>query len=178
MTSTDAMRALGVELHPPASSLPDGAMPDGRVRVAEGYRVDAPTARCAYGATPHNTRLGRDSRIAAFVRWCRERGPGAHRPGHAGGLRVVADRFHPHVDSAAGGWWYPVVVITLLIAGADWKTVFHLDPDRPGETVLPPWMLTSGAALAAMPSIVRLLDGRRGGRGWKKPRRARGSVNV
>ncbi|MGW0365834.1 hypothetical protein [Streptomyces sp. NPDC002990] len=61
------------------------------------------------------------------------------------------------LDSAAGGWWYPAVVIALVIAGAVWKAVFHFDPDRPGETVLPPWLLTGGAALAALPFIVRLL---------------------
>lgn len=61
------------------------------------------------------------------------------------------------LDSAAGGWWYPVVVMALVIVGAVWKAVFHFDPNRQGETVLPPWMLTSGAALAALPFIVRLL---------------------
>lgn len=67
------------------------------------------------------------------------------------------------LDSAAGGWWYPVVVIALVIVGAVWKAVFHFDPDRPGETVLPPWLLTTGAALAALPFLVRLLvDGEMG----------------
>ncbi|MFF8382143.1 hypothetical protein [Streptomyces kanasensis] len=68
------------------------------------------------------------------------------------------------LDSAAGGWWYPVVVIALVIAGAVWKAVFRFDPDRPGETVLPPWLLTSGAVMAALPFVVRYLaDGETGG---------------
>jgi hypothetical protein len=61
------------------------------------------------------------------------------------------------LESAADGWWYPVAVIALVIAGAVWKAVFRFDPDRPGETVLPPWLLTGGAALAALPHIVRVL---------------------
>lgn len=68
------------------------------------------------------------------------------------------------LDSAAGGWWYPVVVLALVIAGGVWKAAFHFVPDRLGETVLPPWLLTSGAALAALPFIARLLmDGEVGG---------------
>jgi len=60
------------------------------------------------------------------------------------------------LDSAAGGWWYPAVVIGLVVAFAVWKGM-HFNPDRPGETILPAPVLTTGAVLAAVPFIGQLL---------------------
>jgi 4-hydroxybenzoate polyprenyltransferase len=60
------------------------------------------------------------------------------------------------LDSAAGGWWYPAVVVGVVLASAIWKA-FHFNPDRPGETILPVPVLTGGAVLAAVPFFGQLL---------------------
>ncbi|MFD5372545.1 hypothetical protein [Streptomyces sp. NPDC127103] len=49
-------------------------LPGGRVLTPDGYAVDAETLRRALASTPANTWRSRESRMVAYVAWCRERG--------------------------------------------------------------------------------------------------------
>ncbi|MFD4320474.1 hypothetical protein [Streptomyces sp. NPDC058548] len=69
---------------------------DGRVLTPDGYAVDVETLRRALASTPDNTRRSRDSRTAAYVSWCQERGRLHTDPGTlADYAAALADRRHP-----------------------------------------------------------------------------------
>ncbi|MET9676437.1 hypothetical protein ABZY68_25580 [Streptomyces sp. NPDC006482] len=71
-------------------------LPGGRVLTPDGYAVDADTLRRAFASTPANTRRSRESRTAAYVGWCRERGRLHTDPGTlADYAAALAGRRHP-----------------------------------------------------------------------------------
>ncbi|MFF5808252.1 hypothetical protein [Streptomyces sp. NPDC012746] len=77
-------------------------LPDGRVRVPDGYTVDAETLRRALASVPANTRRSRDARAEAFVGWCRDHGRLHTDPGTLADYAAwLAGRRHPAETIAA-----------------------------------------------------------------------------
>lgn len=71
-------------------------LPDGRVMTPDGYAVDAETLRRAFASTPANTERSRQSRMVAYVAWCRDRGRLHTDPGTlADYAAALAGRQHP-----------------------------------------------------------------------------------
>ncbi|MFE3557346.1 hypothetical protein ACFXKW_21125 [Streptomyces sp. NPDC059193] len=71
-------------------------LPGGRILTPDGYSVDMDTLRRAAASTPGNTRRARDSRTAAYVAWCRERGRLHTDPGTlADYAAALAGLLHP-----------------------------------------------------------------------------------
>ncbi|MFE6782134.1 hypothetical protein ACFVFF_07730 [Streptomyces sp. NPDC057680] len=71
-------------------------LPDGRVLTPDGYAEDVETLQRALASTPDNTRRSRDSRTAAYVSWCGDRGRLHTDPGSlADYAAALAGRRHP-----------------------------------------------------------------------------------